>query len=723
METRVLGIRHHGPGSARAVLRVLEAWRPDHVLVEGPADGHSALGLVGDPGLRPPVALLVYPPDQPARAGFWPFTAWSPEWVALRWAHAQGVPADFMDLPLSAAVDEPADPDDGSGEALTALAHAAGDASHAAWWDRMIEERPDAEDLFDAVHDAMAAVREALGPRPAREAQREAWMRRTMRRARKQGVERLAVICGAFHAPALTARVTAKADDATLRGLRARKVTATWVPWSHTRLSLRSGYGAGCASPGWYHQLWTRPDEAPARWLAQAARLLRENGQDTSPAHVLHGVRLAQVLASLRGRAAPGLEDLQDTVQAVLCEGQAAPLALVREQLEIGEALGTVPQDTPTVPLQQDVTRLQRRLRLKPSPEPKDLDLDLRQPTGVGRSLMLRRLRVLGVPWARERQGRASSGTFRESWTLRWDPEFALRIIEANVWGMTLEQAADARLADLATRAPDLPTVVKGLDHALLADLPQASAALLRALADRAAAAPEVQELLDAVPPLARTLRYGDVRRTPREPLAAVVDGLLARVLAGLVASASRVDDTAAAALSDGLDALDRALALLERDKGPWWEVLETLSTRDAVAPRVRGRACRILLTGARLDDHALGRLAAGVLSPVVPLDQGAAWLEGLIRGGAALLLHQHALWQALDRWLIALPEDDFVALLPILRRAFADFRPAERRQMARKVARLGAVAAADAVVPVPLVAARADQVLPVLQQLVTRGR
>ena len=37
----VLGVRHHGPGSARAVVAALEEIRPAAVLVEGPADADA----------------------------------------------------------------------------------------------------------------------------------------------------------------------------------------------------------------------------------------------------------------------------------------------------------------------------------------------------------------------------------------------------------------------------------------------------------------------------------------------------------------------------------------------------------------------------------------------------------------------------------------------------------------------------------------------------------
>ena len=40
---QLLGIRHHGPGSAKAVLKALEAHPPDCLLIEAPADAASVL--------------------------------------------------------------------------------------------------------------------------------------------------------------------------------------------------------------------------------------------------------------------------------------------------------------------------------------------------------------------------------------------------------------------------------------------------------------------------------------------------------------------------------------------------------------------------------------------------------------------------------------------------------------------------------------------------------
>ena len=155
----LLGIRHHGPGSARSVVRALDALLPTVVLVELPADCEAALAWVGHRQLVPPVALLGYVVDQPHRAAFLPFGEFSPEWQAFVWAAAHGVPVRAMDLPLANSLAASSRSDGGElqlaehpvGDPLAALAAAAGDPDPERWWDDVIEHRGDGTPAFDAV--------------------------------------------------------------------------------------------------------------------------------------------------------------------------------------------------------------------------------------------------------------------------------------------------------------------------------------------------------------------------------------------------------------------------------------------------------------------------------------------------------------------------------------------------------------------------------------------
>ena len=101
MTLHLFGIRHHGPGCARSLRAALEELQPDVVVMEGPADALDALELAAHPEMKPPVAMLIYPPDEPARAVYFPLTVFSPEWQALQWASENKVPVRLMDLPQS----------------------------------------------------------------------------------------------------------------------------------------------------------------------------------------------------------------------------------------------------------------------------------------------------------------------------------------------------------------------------------------------------------------------------------------------------------------------------------------------------------------------------------------------------------------------------------------------------------------------------------------------
>ncbi len=707
----VLGIRHHGPGSARAVLAALERIHPDAVLVEGPVDAGALVPWIAHPAMQPPVALLAHQAGEPEEPVFWPFAEFSPEWQALRWALDHEVAAGFCDLPSgvqlaarqagdavpdldSPATVDPATVDPIAIDPIAALARAGGHEDPERWWEDLVERSAPGEDPFTVVLAAMSAVRSE--PVPQLDARREAHMRREVRRRWADGAGRVAVVCGAWHAPALAAPFPpAAADAGLLRGLPRRQGVLTWVPWSHSRLAQASGYGAGVMSPGWYAHLFSAPDRPAARWLVRVARELRTADLPVATGHVVEALRLAEALAALRGRRLPGLDELTEATRAALCDGDELRLRLVTERLVIGERLGTVPDGIPGVPLVRDLAATARRLRLARTAEGLTLDLDLRRATDRARSHLLHRLIVLGVPWGTPRESSVrGTGTFRESWTLRWYPELAAALIEASPWGTTVEDAARARLVGQAARSGMLAEVTAAVERCLLADLPGALPELLASLDRCAAGQEDVAALMDAVPALVRAVRYGDVRGTDPTPLVDVADALLARVFAGLPVAVGRLDDHAAGGLRRRVDAVHDALALRAALPGGaamrerWHVLLAELAARRDLHGVIAGRFVRLLFDAGRLDASATGDHLARALSPGTPVTTQAAWVEGFLGGGGLLLAHDAELFALVDHWLTGLSAQEFVDVLPLLRRAASSFATGQRRLVAERAAR-----------------------------------
>jgi hypothetical protein len=731
--TTILGIRHHGPGSARSVLAELDRLQPDAILVEGPSDANSLIDLIEDPGMRPPVALLVYAPDEPRVATFYPFAEFSPEWVALRWALEHGIPARFIDLSAGAqfAVAKAeferrmADTSDDAAEEqirhdpLNELAKAAGEEDGERFWDRLVESRRDPGDLFAAVSEAMTAVRGVLPEEDSITLQREAAMRRGIRQAAKDGFTNVAVVCGAWHAPALEQLPSAAEDDRTLKTLpKPMKTAAAWVPWTFDRLAAESGYGAGIESPGWYDHLWSGAEPLAVSWMARVGALFREEGMDASAAHLVEAVRLAETLAAMRGRAVPSLSELNEAVRACLAMGSDLPLRLVRDKLIVGQVMGETPPDAPVAPLAADLEALTRRLRMKPEPGQKTIDLDLRNDTDRSRSHLLHRLTILGIYWGQRQDVFGKSGTFHEVWSLAWQPEFAIDLVAASRFGNTIEEAASNSSIEAANAATGLPALTALIEAVLLADLPAAVELIVDRIAAVAAVGADVPELMDALPPLARVLRYGNVRGTDATAVSTVVDGLVARICIGLPSAAASLDDDAAATFSRQIDGVHGAIALLDDadDRAAWRDALRRLIDQDGLHGLVAGRATRLLLDEGAIDSADATRRMRLVLSPGAKPAAGAGWVEGFLRDSGTILLHDQDLFDAIDRWVTEMPQDAFDNVLPLLRRTIATFSIPERRSIGERILAGRRERTASATPGID--DARADLVMPILARI-----
>lgn len=723
-ELQIYGIRHHGPGSARSVQQALWDYQPDCLLVEGPPEGEVLLPLITSPHMQPPVALLLYAQPDPTLSVFYPFAQFSPEWQALQYGLNQGICVRFFDLPvawrwgtskpLPTTEDSAPSPNPAlQQDPLLWLAQAAGFADGERWWEQMVEERRQTQGVFQGVLEAMSALREA-SPIPALfEQQREAYMRQQIRLAQTQGFARIAVVCGAWHAPALTAS-TPEADQALLQGLNGPAVEATWIPWSHSRLSRNSGYGAGVHAPGWYLHLWQTPQQVSERWLAKVAALLRQQDLEASSAQVIEAVRLADALAALRERPLAGLEELNEAAIALFGHGQTKALELIARQLLLSEQLGQVPPETPSTPLQQDLWQQQKRLRLPPAQSQRTLELDLRKSTDLERSQLLHRLGILGIDWGQPIPT-YSRGTFKEGWNLSWQPEFALLLIDASKYGPTVAQAATERVLEGLPEAT-ISQIGPWLERALLAKLPQASTALLQQLQNQAAQGADLLQLMQTLPALGRIARYGNVRQSDHQTIEAVFGNLLSRVCIGLPTACSGLANEPAEQMLGLLLPLHDTVITLQNPEWQeeWFGTLQVLSKQIDLHGLLAGRCVKLLHEGGYLNSQQTALRLSQALSNPNP-QQAGAWIDGFLRGSGLALVHDHGLWALLDQWLLALSPEAFTKVLPLLRRTFSTFASPERQALGQK-AKGGFGPTPTA--PTHFNPQRGQQVLPLLSQL-----
>jgi len=718
----IFGVRHHGPGSAALLKRAFDALNPACVLIEGTPEADDLIPFAGALGMKPPVALLVHASADANAAFFSPFAEFSPEWQAMQWALCHERPVRFIDWPGGITIHEMIaaknrDPEEievqVNSDPLDVLAEIAGFTDGEAFWNGLIEQGrlgqfdegnsgANALAVFAAIERAMTDVRadseSARSERSRlRDQQREAWMRIHIRQALKEREGQIAAVVGAWHVSALREKSSAAADKALVKDLAREKVEVTWVPWTNSRLSASSGYGAGVISPGWYRHLWslyaqenrTQPAAFAAQWQTRTAALLRSEGYPASTASAIEAARLSLTLAALRERPVPGLEEMRESALASLCFGEDVPLRLIERKLYIGEQVGEIDPSVPQMPLARDLALWQKKTRLKPEDLESDVRIDLRSEAGLLKSTLLHRLLILNVPWGRLIEAEGGRGTFREVWKLRWVPELSVSLAEALVYGGTIEQAAANAQIERSQKTTSISEQADLIRAALVADLPVAAKACITRLQEMAVDASEVTELMQAVAPLVRVLRYGTARELPEAELRSLIHALSVEVNAGIRLASHNLDDDASSARVAAMRGYDEALHLFgdEMLTESWRQQLEAMMKDDQVAAQVVGLGLRRLHDLRAWELHQVSSAFSLRTRGETPQRAG-AFIENFLAGGSEVLLQDQPLLQLLDEWLCELTEDDFLESLPLLRRSFSAYDATARRRLMERIAK-----------------------------------
>lgn len=737
----LFGVRHLSPAAAFRLRKALDEAKPELVLVEGPSDLNDQMRWLAHRSTRFPAAILAYTKEPPVRTVLWPFAIYSPEVQAILWASEHGVECRFMDLPSSvflafaeaaakraalqsegdggeAGDDDPGEPDAliTTESAYKQLETLTGE-DHDTFWERNFEQLGDGED-FQTVNNTFGRQLRAAtlegGRDLAETVVREAYMKRMVAQAIASGVpaEKIFCVCGSYHVAGLEENQPMTDEEES--ALPKVDCCATLMPYSYYRLSSRSGYGAGNKAPAYFELLWDAMNrdgvgEGAYLYLTRLAAAHRKAGNLVSSAEVIEAVRLANTLAAMRGSKYPALSDLRDASVTTMGHGSFSELAVAAADTEIGKKIGFLPEGVARTSVQEDFYRQLKALRLEKyrTAELQRLDLDLREKLNVKseaaalgdlrRSFFLHRLRVLGVHFANMLPSRQDGANWGEYWELRWTPEAEIEIVESALMGDTIEGAAAFALKERADNSGSIAQASAIFQDAFLCGMPGASTHALSVLQGLSVDSAAISEVAETASRLSLVVRYGDLRRFDPAPVVPLIKQLYLRACLTLE-SACVCDNKAASAVTQAMDRINTLQLnheFLAEER--WLDLLASISDRDDLNTRCSGFAMAILLERGKADEELLSREVARRLSPGVPADLGAGWFEGLAGKNHYALIARLSLWRQLDQYLSGLDDETFRRALVFLRRAFADFSPSEKNDIAENLGEIWGVNAQQA--------------------------
>ncbi len=755
-EIKLLPVRHHSPACALQVRRMIEAWRPHAVLIEGPDTADSLIPAMLHSHTKAPFAVYYSYDDTEGAVSrerekyrcYYPFLDYSPELAALRAGSALGAQVAFIDLPygdiLAASREGKGMRQEGEqsnynddyllsrSAYFQLLCEKTGLRSFDEFWEKYFELEGLSQDGETWFRNLLTYCRQARESTPFEQLTeegclaREAYMVKKIletaeRLAQTRGEEaqeagsRILAVTGGFHTPALAGRLREAGREAEYlpkKQVGAKDQGVYLMPYSMEAADALNGYASGMPFPGFYQKIWEFVQEeaeepepygrAVLDMIVATGRAVRRKEGSISAYDEICACSMARGLAALRGKPQPGAYELQDAALSCFVKGEYnlatdEPMRLLRGEMT-GRRVGELCGDAGEPPLLQDFRAQCRRFGLQTAStlESESTLSVFSKKRHRQISMFFHRLLFLQAPYARRVKGPnlqtgRDRNLMREVWKYKWSAQVMAALIDASVYGGSVEEAARALAGERLERAvyarDGALLLTQVMEMGLTGELSPVYGRLSGLLMSDA----DFYSLADALGSLGLVEQlwrlYGSDRNV-RELMIVCIRRLL-----GLLPGMARIKDEDMARCMEAVKRLYQAVGRLEDEetlRDSYFQALQAMDRDGGIQAGVHGCIHGILYGGGRESAERILQVCRGYLTGTKDqLMKTALFFRGLFFGAKDLVFVGDAFLRMLDEFLARIDEGDFLRLLPELHMAFTYFTPAETDRIARTAAEL----------------------------------
>lgn len=377
-------VRHHSPACSCHLQQVIAEFKPDCILIEGPAGANDLISVMADAETEAPFAVYysykdsegIISEDKGQYRCYYPFLDYSPELVAVRTGTNNGIHTEFIDLPYAeilAASEENAGlrkneeknnyNDDyylSTSAFMKRLVEKSGFRSFDELWEKYFE----IDGMFLESREFMGNMLYycVLSRLTSKESElfsegcfaREAYMRKKIADARER-FQKILVVTGGFH----TYGLLYGQEQYSLHNIKKENQGVYVMPYSMEATDGLNGYASGMPFPAFYQAVWeglqttltqdnetmvksdnckTKPvfsltgngsvnvweiyRDVVLQFLVSTGKSVRKKSGSPSTYDEICALNMAENLASLRGKKCIGAYELWDSVLSSYVKGE-----------------------------------------------------------------------------------------------------------------------------------------------------------------------------------------------------------------------------------------------------------------------------------------------------------------------------------------------------------------------------------------------------------------
>lgn len=696
-ELHILGIRHHGAGSARRMLKALEALQPSAIAIELPADSEMLVKQLSKITHQPPIAFLYYDKKYPEHSIYLPLAAFSPEYQAIKYAAEHQLPLYCIDIPAAAFLRKSNFKEDETNklskrmQAITAdpigyLAKHAGYRDAERWWESQFEQWTDHEPLFEVILHLMETLRINSHWQDDRETLvREKFMRCRLREISKAHPDRLAVVCGAWHGPVLTPDYLETTRDEQSPRLKLTDVSTCLIPWTYRSIQLNQFYTAGIKAPSWHECLFKDPASSVSVFLSRAANRLRKEGYEVSTDEVIGANRLANHLGVLRELPLPGLDEIMDAAQTAFHMEGRFKKEWFEDKLFCDEVTGVVPIEQMNLPYVRLFHALLKELRLGTfwkDGGKDELLLDLRKEKHLRISQFLHYCSMCLDRWCHEGPLDWNvQGSFYENWNFQWHPELEMQLIALACKGNSWDEVLLAHVSGKLDKAAGVVEVLSYLDHSLKGGYQRLWSIIAPAMQNALIRELDFGVLSSLLPRLKSIITFGNVHKTETFFVEEVLQQLLIKLIFEMENNSLQLQEPRARTMFECMHNIEHffkndpenALA------ASWRDQVKSIASNNNCHPLLRGKCWNIQSSNKDIEHEQILFAFRREFSTHDQATQAVFWLEGFMDADTTLFLQNPFIIECVDQWMSTLDQEVFIQHLPMLRKCFSNLPVSHR--------------------------------------------
>lgn len=487
-------IRHHSPACSYHLLKTIEGYQPDCILVEGPQNANRLIPVITHEDTAMPIAFYYFYKDKGKLIDenaddykcYYPFLNTSPEYNALLEAKRLNIASSFIDLPYGEILIHTKENtgirkeseiqsynDDyylSESKVFDRICEKTHMRSFEEFWEKFFE----IDALFINTDDFVARMMSYCylirqnTPSEIMENDgclvREKFMASNILEASKK-YKRVLVVTGGFHSYGLYSLIHSDKDikSPKIHSFDEKQQNVYAMAYSLEAADALNGYASGMQNPGFYESVWKNikdnPNSVEEAYKSTVFDIILKTAKEAGKkkllitmSDILSAVTMYDGLSIIRDKKSAGLYELYDSVQSCFIKGEvnsASDLPLrILSKIATGSGIGVLCQTEDKVPLIVDFEEQCKKYRLKVNlviEQRIELDIFAKK-NHMNISRFFYRMNFLNTGFAKRTKGsdiinNVDRSRIRESWVYARNINTDTALIDSSAYGATIEEA------------------------------------------------------------------------------------------------------------------------------------------------------------------------------------------------------------------------------------------------------------------------------------------